>query len=120
MEWLWTPHRVTWQPRRDDRRRGAANDGSEDAAYPYATEIPVFIEPKDSQWAAERGVMTESQPHLVIGYPDDMRSIVTGDVLEWGDRRLRVENRPILHEYDDYPSAELIATDQTTGGRRDA
>ena len=116
MGWLWTPFAVTLQPRKDATRGGPANNGSEDTLSPGT--FNVFIEARDTQWAAERGVMTENQPHLVIGYPNDMRLIVMGDLIQWGDRVLKVENRPVIYDYGDgYPSAELIATDQTSGGR---
>ena len=121
MGWLWTPHSVTWQPRKDVRRGGAINDGTAnvDPDVIEPTAFDVFIEAKTAAWAEEKGVMTENQPHLVVGYPSDMSAIVKGDRLTWDDRTLVVENRPIVYDFGDgFPSAELIATDQTTGGRR--
>ena len=118
MEWLWTPHTVTWQPKRDSRRSGTANDGTENSLTPAAT-LSVFVEPKTAIWAAEAyGVEDERQPHLVIGNADEMAKLVKGDLLMWNGQELEVAVRFTIHRYGDgYEHGEGMAWRNQTGGR---
>lgn len=119
-DWLWLPHTALLTMKKDRAESDLSySSGAMPDPLAEPAEIPVFIEAKDALWTVNQGIESERQGFLVIGYPSDLAHCVTGDVLEWNGRKLKVENRPKVYDFGDgYPSCELAATDLATGGRK--
>jgi hypothetical protein len=118
LSWLWLPHPVTWRPQRDVPKGGYANDGTGPSEEPPA-QIDVFLEPKTSAWVTSRyEVEINHPPYLMIGNADDLERMQMGDLIEWEGKTLKLATKPLVYRFGDAnDSAEVIVTDQGTGGR---
>jgi hypothetical protein len=118
MEFPWTPHTVTWQPKKDSRRGGPANDGKADSETEGGT-LTLFIEEKSAAWVARTyGVEVDRRPYLVIGRVEDMEKMQKGDELTFGSQLMQIEYKPTIHDYGDgYTHGETMALGEKTGGR---
>lgn len=130
------PHEALWQPTKDSVRAsggyadlfpdlypgdpvgGKANDGAGPSATPRRM-VRLFLDPKSSAWVEQTwGIATDRQSYLVVGSEYDMKRIVKGDTLTYGDVALTVEAKPTIYPaFGGFAHGETVAIRKQTGGR---